>query len=46
MFHPMVFAMEMMGDIMYFHQAMKQEDNDQFVNAIVKAFNVHINNQR
>ena len=40
--HPIAFHAEMMGDIMYFHQAMKQKDADQFVKAVVKEVNAHI----
>ena len=32
--HPLSFHAEMMGDIMYYHQAMKQDDADKFVDAI------------
>ena len=34
--HPIAFHAEMMGDIMYFHQAMRQADADEFVKAVVK----------
>eukprot|EP00970_Alexandrium_tamarense_P016063 scaffold6008_cov76-Alexandrium_tamarense.AAC.1 len=33
-----------MGDIMYFHQAMKQPDSEEFVKAVVKEVNGHIEN--
>jgi ribosomal protein L13E len=42
--HPLSFHAEMMGDIMYYHQAMKQDDADKFVEAIVKEVNGHIDN--
>jgi hypothetical protein len=36
----------MMGDIMYFHQAMQQDDADEFVKAVVKEINGHIDHNR
>jgi hypothetical protein len=44
--HPIAFHAEMMGDIMYFHQAMQQDDADEFVKAVVKEVNGHIDNNR
>jgi hypothetical protein len=44
--HPIAFHAEMMGDIMYFHQAMQQSDADEFVKAVVKEVNGHIDNNR
>jgi hypothetical protein len=44
--HPIAFHAEMMGDIMYFHQAMQQDDADEFVKAVVKEVNGHIENNR
>ncbi|KAL7503607.1 hypothetical protein ACHAXN_001832 [Cyclotella atomus] len=44
--HPIAFHAEMMGDIMYFHQAMQQEDADKFVKAVVKEVNGHIEHNR
>ena len=38
----MSFLSEMIGDTMYFHQAMNQPDADDFVKAIVKEINGHI----
>ena len=42
--HPIAFHAEMMGDIMYFQQALKQPDAEQFVHAIVKEVNGHVEN--
>ena len=39
--HPIAFHAEMMGDIMYFHQAMQQPDASEFVKAVVKEVNGH-----
>ncbi len=33
--NPVSFHAEMMGDIMYLHQALKQRDSSQFVDAVV-----------
>jgi hypothetical protein len=44
--HPISFHAEMMGDIMYFHQAMQQDDAAEFVKAVVKEVNGHIENDR
>ena len=42
--HPIAFHAEMMGDIMYFQQALNQPDAEQFVHAIVKEINGHVEN--
>ena len=34
--HPIAFHNEMMGNIMYYHQAMNQDNMDDFVKSIVK----------
>jgi hypothetical protein len=39
------FHAEMMGDIMYYDQALQQPDVKQFANAIVKEVNGHVNNK-
>ncbi len=39
--HPTTCHAEMMGDIMYLHQALKQEDSAEFVKAVVKEVNDH-----
>ncbi len=43
---PIAFHAEMMGDIMYYHQAMKQPDASEFANACVKEVNGHIQAKR
>ena len=43
--HPVAFLVEMCEDIMYFAQAIKQPDRRQFVEAIVKEVNGHVENQ-
>jgi hypothetical protein len=37
--NPIAFHAEMMGGIMYYHQALQQPDAQQFTNAIVKEVN-------
>ena len=44
--HPIAFHAEMMGDIMYFHQALQQPDAAEFVKALIKEVNGHIENKR
>ncbi len=44
MHHPIAFLAEMMGDIMYLHQALHQPDSREFVEAVIKELNGHINN--
>jgi hypothetical protein len=41
---PIVFLAEMMGDIMYLHQALRQPDAREFVEAVIKEINGHIDN--
>ncbi len=41
MWHPIAFHAEMMGDIMYLHQALKQDDSAEFIQAVVKEINDH-----
>ena len=43
--HPVAFLAEMCGDVMYFAQAIRQPDGKQFVEAIVKEVNGHVDNQ-
>ncbi len=43
--HPIVFHAEMMGDIMYYDQALQQTDAKQFANAIVKEVNGPVDNK-
>ena len=40
----MAFLDEIQGDTMYFFQAMAQEDSVDFVEAVVKEVNVHVDN--
>ena len=42
--NPMAFLAEMQGDMMYFHQDMVQEDSGDFVEAVVKEVNGHVEN--
>ncbi len=42
--HPITFHAKMMGDIMYFQQALNQPDAKQFVHAVVKEVNGHVEN--
>jgi hypothetical protein len=44
MHHPIVFFVEMMGDIMYLHQALRQPDAREFVQAVIKEVNGHTKN--
>jgi hypothetical protein len=40
--HPIVFHAEMMGDIMYLQQVLKQPDAKEFVQAVIKEANGHM----
>jgi hypothetical protein len=42
--HPITFLAEMMVDIMYLHQALRQPDAREFVEAVIKEVNGHIDN--
>jgi hypothetical protein len=42
--HPIVFLTEMMGDIIYLHQALHKLDTRELVEAAIKEINYHINN--
>jgi hypothetical protein len=42
--HPIAFLAEMMGDIMYLHQALHQPDSREFMEAVIKELNGHIDN--
>jgi hypothetical protein len=44
MSHPIAFLAEMMGDIVYLHQALRQPDARKFTEAVIKEVNGHINN--
>ncbi len=43
--NPIAFHAEMMGDIMYLQQALRQPDAKEFVNAVVKEINRHVNSK-
>jgi hypothetical protein len=40
--NPIAFHTEMMGDIMYFQQVLKQTDAKEFVQAVIKEVNGHM----
>jgi hypothetical protein len=40
--NPIAFHAEMMGDIMYLEQALRQSDAKEFVQAVVKEVNRHV----
>jgi hypothetical protein len=42
--HPIAFLAEMMGDVMYLHQALRQPDSKEFVEAVIKEVNSHVDN--
>jgi hypothetical protein len=42
--HPIAFLAEIMGDIMYLSQVLRQPDAREFVEAVIKEVNGHINN--
>jgi hypothetical protein len=42
--HPITFLAEMMGDVMYLHQALRQPDAREFVEAVIKEVNGHVDN--
>jgi hypothetical protein len=43
--HPIAFLTKMMGDIIYLHQALCQPDARQFMEAVIKETNGHIDNE-
>ncbi len=43
--NPIAFHAEMMGDIMYLQQALRQHDAKLFVDAVIKEINGHIDNK-
>jgi hypothetical protein len=43
MSHPIAFNAEMMGDIMYLNQALRQPDAPRFIEAIITEVNGHVN---
>ena len=40
--HPIAFHTKIMGDILYLHQALQQDDSPKFVKAIIKEVNSHV----
>jgi hypothetical protein len=40
--HPIAFLAELMGDVMYLHQTLHQPDSREFVEAVIKEFNGHV----
>jgi hypothetical protein len=44
MHHPIAFLAEMTGDVMYLHQALCQPNSKEFVEAVIKEVNGHVNN--
>jgi hypothetical protein len=44
MHHPVTFLAEMMGDVMYLHQALRQPGSKEFVEAVIKEVNSHVDN--
>ncbi len=44
MHHPIAFLAEMMGDVMYLHQALRQPDSKDIVEAVIKEVNGHVDN--
>ena len=44
MSHPIAFHAEMMGDVMYLNQALRQPDADKFVEAVITEINGHVDN--
>jgi hypothetical protein len=42
--HPIAFHAQMPGDIMYLHQALQQPDAPEFVKAVIKEINGHVEN--
>jgi hypothetical protein len=43
--NPIAFHAKMMSDIMYYHQALKQSDASQYVDAVTKEINGHVYNK-
>ncbi len=44
MHHPIAFLAEMMGDVMYLHQVLRQPDSKEFMEAVIKEVNGHVDN--
>jgi hypothetical protein len=45
MSNPIAFHAEMMGDIMYLQQALKQPNAKEFVQAVIKEVNGHVDSK-
>ena len=43
--HPIAFHAEMMGDIMYLQQALRQPDASHFVDVVISEVNGHVRNK-
>ncbi len=43
--HPIAFHTEMMGDVMYLQQALRQPDASRFVDAVISEVNGHVMNK-
>ncbi len=44
--HPIAFLAEIMGDVMYLHQALRQPDSKEFVEAVIKEVYGHVDNDQ
>ncbi len=42
--HPITFLAEMMGDVMYLHQALRKPNSKEFVEVVIKEVNSHVDN--
>jgi hypothetical protein len=42
--HPIAFLAEMIGDVMYLYQALRQPDSKEFVEAVIKEVSGHVDN--
>jgi hypothetical protein len=43
--NPIAFHAKIMGDIIYYHQVLKQPEASQFVDSIIKEINGHVDNK-
>ncbi len=43
--YPITFHAKIMGDIMYFQQALNQPDAEHFIKAVIKEINGHVDNE-
>ncbi len=44
MCHRILFLAEMMGDVMYLHQVLRQPHSKEFMEAVIKEVNSHVDN--